>query len=474
MANTREQKRKSERKERNKHARADSDASAPEVKSKRVKLVVSNSEDELEAGVFANTTVLAPTELEDEDEEGFSQAEHEEFLQDPDADREASSPVEEQPVLRTDSTDPEPIPRLDLVYLIPKSGSSGATPCQLHTHVSFHKFRKLLAQSINKTDLDEILVHYRFNNQPANHRPQCLDTLDEYQHMIREVCAMLSTLKKSQKSPAPIQIFCKKRDPTPEPVQTKKCSSKSKGRTSNSGKDGDSDHEDNKTWKILRDLRKEHSCLKPGHSICYKLDNICYPLTPQDLSMWATVVQNNKATISEPPSKLKLSFLDKVPKARGNAKDPAPVPAPVPIPAPAPAPVPAPVPNPLMDPAAMGMFLASMASFGRLFNPAPPLPPPAELAAPAPATEDDKNNHMIDFPTISVWLDSINDLHPKLNLPSYATTLEDSGFILVNHLVLPDLTPQELSKLTKINFVVTSVLIRRAKEIVKEMRSLHG
>ncbi|KAG9100816.1 hypothetical protein FRC06_003662, partial [Ceratobasidium sp. 370] len=55
------------------------------------------------SGVFANTTASPPLELEDEDEEGFSQAEHKEFLQDPDADCEVSSPAEEQPVSQADS-----------------------------------------------------------------------------------------------------------------------------------------------------------------------------------------------------------------------------------------------------------------------------------------------------------------------------------------------------------------------------------
>ncbi|KAG9088656.1 hypothetical protein FRC06_001932, partial [Ceratobasidium sp. 370] len=262
MVNKLQQEREKERKERRKHARGESQVVGPV--SKRSKKASTASEDELEAGPIV-TLEGSAAEYEDEDELDFDELENEEFLADPDADCEA--PVaKDQTMERADSTDPEPLAKLDLLYHIPKAGSVGSTPCHLHSHVSFMKFQRLVAQSFKVADLDSVAVSYKLSNRPANQRPQCLDTLEEYQNMLSEVCKALSTLKGNKKSPLPIEIFCQKRDPTPETSHPKKRSSKtSKKPTSNS------DDED-KNWKILRDLRKEHACQEPGHTFCYRLD----------------------------------------------------------------------------------------------------------------------------------------------------------------------------------------------------------
>ncbi|KAG8721668.1 hypothetical protein FRC09_007535 [Ceratobasidium sp. 395] len=108
MGNTCQQRRKSERKERNKRAHSESNPASSEPEAKHQKKAASTiSEDELEAGVFANNP--DPTEgLEDEDEPDSDQAEHEEFLMDPYADREVSPTTYDQSEARADSTDPEP------------------------------------------------------------------------------------------------------------------------------------------------------------------------------------------------------------------------------------------------------------------------------------------------------------------------------------------------------------------------------
>ncbi|QRV93035.1 hypothetical protein RhiJN_21053 [Ceratobasidium sp. AG-Ba] len=104
MTNTRAQKRKQERKVQNKDTRSSSNVSTPSgPAAKRIKLVVSHSEDELEAGVFGDPSASA-VGLEDEDDFDISQAEHEEYLLDPEADCDETSPTEDQAPNRADST----------------------------------------------------------------------------------------------------------------------------------------------------------------------------------------------------------------------------------------------------------------------------------------------------------------------------------------------------------------------------------
>ncbi|KAG9087452.1 hypothetical protein FRC06_002535, partial [Ceratobasidium sp. 370] len=123
------------------------------------------------------------------------------------------------------------------------------------------KFQKLVTQSFKVADLDSVAVSYKLNNRPANQCPQCLDTLEEYQNMLSEVCKALSTLKGNKKSPLPIEIFAK----NATPLLRQAFSKTSKKPTSNS------DDED-KNWKILHDLHKEHACQEPGHTFSYRLD----------------------------------------------------------------------------------------------------------------------------------------------------------------------------------------------------------
>ncbi|KAG9089756.1 hypothetical protein FRC06_001401 [Ceratobasidium sp. 370] len=165
--------------------------------------------------------------------------------------------------------------------------------------------------------------------------------------------------------------------------------------------------------------------------------------------------------------KLKLTFLDKVAKRCGKVVAP-----PEPIPAPAPAPAPAPVTGVLGDAAVLTALLNAFAAVTHPAPPAAPAPVPDAPLAPAPAqtaTLDNKNDHLIDFPTVGDWIESIADVFPHLNRKAHVGVLEEHGFTHVNNLVMAEVTPWVLTQVTKIKFVDATVLIRKAKEIVQEM-----
>ncbi|KAG8694270.1 hypothetical protein FRC08_008590 [Ceratobasidium sp. 394] len=476
MVNNREKERRGGRKNHQKRAHDDSESQVLRLKVKRPKKASTASEDKLEAGIFNKPADSTVSGLGDKDAvSNFDQAEQEELLADPNADREPS-PGAEEPEEREDSTEPEPLPEINLLYHIPKDGSTSSTPCTLPSTVSFMKFRKLLAQKSNITDFDNVEVSYKLNKRPANQRPQCLDTLEEYQHLVQDVCTTLSTLTKNKKSPLPIKVFVKKRDPTPEPASAKmKSPSKaSKKRGAPSKGTGDSDPEsaksNEKAWQYLRKIKADHLCNICDHAHCYVLPgNTHHQLTPHDLSVWSVGVEEGRATLSQPPPALKLSWLDQVPKQRGKPTV-APVLDPVPAPAVPLAPAPAPAANPQSDLAAFASVIKDLVTIIR----APIAPPPAPEAAPVPnaapmAEPGDENDHQLDFPTIRDWIETISDIHPRL-VP-HVDTLEEHGFTHVNHLVMPEVTMKVLKDETGINLVDVILLLRLAKNIVRDVRS---
>ncbi|KAG8726987.1 hypothetical protein FRC10_006515, partial [Ceratobasidium sp. 414] len=176
-----------------------------------------------------------------------------------------------------------------------------------------------------------------------------------------------------------------------------------------------------------------------------------------------------RATYSNPPEKLKLTWIEKANNAYNqDATLSAPVDAPVPAP-PAPAPL-APA-LPVAPYAELATLVTTLVAAFR-----PPVPVPAELAPPPvqapapPAPKDNTNDHNIEFPTISDWLSSIVDLFP--HLPTHIGALELNGFTHVNHLVMPDLTLKEFMEVTKINYVDSKLLIHKANEVVQELCSM--
>ncbi|QRV95901.1 hypothetical protein RhiJN_23919 [Ceratobasidium sp. AG-Ba] len=443
---------------------------------KRQKKATTVSEDELEAGPFDDPAGSVEVGYEDEDAmTDFNQAEHEEFLADPNADKEE---LEEGEHAERDSTEPEPVPEVELLFLIPKEGSTASTPCKLPSTVSFVKFQKLVSQKANITDFDDVEISYKLNNRPTTQRPQCLDTLEEYQHMVQEVSHMVISLKGNKKSPLPIKIFVKKRDPTPEPPKSKntgkgsnKRNHQSKGSTNS---DGETAKSSDNVWMYLRKIKAEYPCGDPGHTHCYILPgNIHHELTTCDFSVWSMAVEEGRATLTQPPPALKLSWLDQAPKQRGMpvAQPPGPVLRPA-----TPALAPAPALPPVAAPAPPASDLASIASIFHdlvavIQNPVaqPPAPPTLPLPEPAQASQpDDKNDNNIEFPTIRDWVETISDIHPRLK--PHVTTLEAKGYTNVNHLVLTGLSVKDMKEDTGINLVDIILLCRLASEIVKEAR----
>ncbi|KAG8702645.1 hypothetical protein FRC08_003344 [Ceratobasidium sp. 394] len=458
-----------------KHAQSKSNAPESVAKRPRVK-EGTDSQDEIEHGAFQAPE--APVEgFEDEHELDFDELEEQERLLDPDADKEVSpepAGLDSLSEPRGDSTEPEILPELDITYLMPKSGGTATTPCVLSTHASFMKFQGKLVKCFGVDDFNEVDVTYKLNSQLVKDSPMCLDTLEEYRHMLSEVSRLL--IRKGKKSPLPIKIFCKKRDLTPEPIPAKSASifkaSKVSKKCPTAGDNDSVDADDNNSattpnWKILKTLRKDFACNENNHLLCFNLPTgFHHHLTPTDLSVWALTIAGGRATYSNPPEKLKLTWIEKASKARNQgATQPAVVDAPAPAP-PAPAP-------PIAPYAEFATLVTTLVAALRPPVPAPadPAPAPAPIPVPAPtATKDDTNNHKIDFPAVSDWLTSIVDLFP--HLPTHIGALKANGFTHVDHLVMPDVTLKEFMEVTKINYVDSKLLIRKANEVVQELRSM--
>ncbi|KAG8729153.1 hypothetical protein FRC10_004209, partial [Ceratobasidium sp. 414] len=281
-----------ERQAAKKHAQSKSDALESVVKHPKTK---KGAESEAEVEHGPDGTLEAPDQgFEDEytqDEPDFDELD--ELLLDPDADKEASpGPLDSASEPWGDSTGkPEKLPELDLTYLMPKAGGTVTTPCVLSTSSSFMKFQRSLTKCFGVDDLDNTDVMYKLNTKPVKDSPMCLDTLEEYRHMLSEVCKLLTGTGKGKKSPVLIKIFCKKRESTPDPVPTK---AKAKKNSLANNKDSVDDDDDSGTmpnWKILKTLRKDFACNVKGHSLCFNLPGgVHHYLTPSDLSLWALTI----------------------------------------------------------------------------------------------------------------------------------------------------------------------------------------
>ncbi|KAF8593228.1 hypothetical protein BDV93DRAFT_587718 [Ceratobasidium sp. AG-I] len=475
MVNTREKERRVAKRGGN-EGPADITAELP---SKRLRIKVPeanktmepNTEDKLSAGLFGDA-IGWPKE-ENKNEEDLDKLDYDEIVNDPDAALDAS-PEPGEPESKSESSDSEKDPQVfEVTYLMPKAESAGTTPIKLSTRSSFTTFQRRVAECLNVTTLNNYLVSYKFNNRPAKERPQCLDTLVEYQHMLYELCTILES-PPAKKGPLPVNIFCSKREETPEqvPVLAKKKGSKaSKGRmvetaTNNPDAGGEENPNGSGNWKIIRQLREEHACTEHKSHCFVGSDGNHYEILAANLALWATVIARNRATIIDPPPQIKQSLLDWSAKTQGKSTAsvgealilPA-APAIIP-PAPAVAPQPtfgAPMANFLGDPLALAAFVSAITTAVRQPAPPPaPVQPPPRPLSPVEPTPDH-----IDYPLIKDWLESIVDLHPRLN-----------GFERVNELVLPELTYGVLMGLTGINFVDATLLLRRAKEVVRQLVAL--